>query len=131
MAFTLDFIIHGNKQTYGNRTIEICKELLFTHQYVVYFRKNSYLVDSANRVIQDLQTNGMMSQWEKESMDPKYLKAPEPTKEPKRLDLSQLLGGLIIFVLGWVAGILFFFLELVSLKIKFVRSFINFITKSK
>ena len=64
-------------------------------------------------------------------MNTKYLKAPEPTKEPKRLDLGQLMGGLIMFVLGWAVGILIFLLEIISLKVKFVRNFIKFIMKTK
>ena len=88
-------------------------------------------MDSTNQVIQDLQTNGIMSKWEKESINKKYLKAPEPTKEPRRLDLGQLMGGLIMFVVGWAVGILFFILEIISLKVKIVRKFINFIMKSK
>ena len=129
MAFTLDFIIDGNKQTYGNHTIEICRELLFTHQYGIYFRKNSYLVAPANQVIRSLQTNGLMSEWEKQSMDKKYLKAPEAAIGPKKLDLDQLLGGIIVFVLGLIVGVFIFILEIISIKIKFIKKIIHFIMK--
>lgn len=131
MTSSLDFVLHYNEQTWGKHLVMFCKEILYTHQYVVYFQKNSYLLNAANDVIEALQTNGIMSYWRSQTMNIKFLKAPPEPKEPRKLDLDQLMGGVYLFCVGLMAGIVVFVLELLSIKIYYLRHVIKWIMKSK
>ena len=131
MTSSLDFVLHYNELTWGSHLVMFCKEILYTHQYVIYFQKNSYLLNAANDVMEALQTNGLMSYWRSITMDIKFLKGPPEPREPRKLDLDQLMGGVYLFCVGLMTGIMVFMLELLSIKVHFLKIILKWILKSK
>lgn len=130
MPTTLDFILDFNKHHRENFT-EVLKEYLFVQSYCIYFRKNSYLVHRVNQIIGVLQTNGIISRWERQSIDHKYINRPPVSKRPKTLNLDQVMGGICIYFIGLGIGFLVFVLEIVSLKIASFRNIYEWIIKVK
>lgn len=107
-----------NKRNYGKHFIEVCKEHLYTLQIGIYFRKHSHLVQPVNKIIAAMLTNGLMSYWESELMNTKYLKRQPSSRSPIKLDFDQLAGGLLILIIGLTLSILVFLVELISVEIK-------------
>ena len=130
MPTTLDFVLDYNKHHMKNFT-EVLKEYLFVQRYCIYFRKNSYLVHRVNEIIGSLQTNGIISRWERQSIDKRYLNRPSVPKRPKTLNLDQVMGGICIYFIGLGISLLIFLLELVSLKITSLKNMYEWIIKVK
>lgn len=118
--------MEANKRAYGKQFIEVCKEHLYTLQIGIYFRKNSHLVHSVNKIIAAMLTNGLINYWESELMNAKYLKRQPASKEPKKLDFDQLAGGLFVLLLGLFLSALVFIIELFSMKIKCLKFLIHY-----
>ena len=115
----MDLVIVFNRNLYKNHSIQICKEYLLSHQYGIYFRINSYLVHSqVNYMIDNLHSNGMISYWESAIIDKKYLKPPPIPKKPRKLDLTQMSGIFIIFLIGTFSALLLFAVEIITIKCK-------------
>lgn len=124
---SLERVVYLNTVNFKNFSYEICKEYLMTFQYGIYFRKHSYLTKSINKKIGDFQSSGLFQMWERASMDYKYLFKPPAKKEPRKLNISQLLGGFEILILGFITGFLILILEIISFKIAVLRKFFEFI----
>lgn len=130
VAINLDDVIIMNKKTFPKHMIEICKEYIFVNPLGIYFQKNSHLVDEADNVIKAYQTNGMIALWEKNLIDTKFLIRPLPTKKAQILDLNQLMGGFLIFLLGLWISFIVFVMEYVSLKFGLLKKYLTWIHKT-
>lgn len=84
-----------------------------------------------NKYISDYQTIGLLTNWEKFFMDYKYLKRPPAKKDPKKLNLDQLMGGFEILLLGIALGVFLLLIEALSLKILFLRDIMENILSSR
>ena len=122
MARSLDSVIDANKISYGKHFIEVCKEHLYTLQTGIYFQQNSYLVATVNVVIADIVQNGLISYWENDLMNEKYLSRPPITKDPKKLEFHQLSGGFFILIMGLILSLIIFLMELILNKFKSFNS---------
>lgn len=107
----MDQVLYVNQQTFPKSIFQISKDYLYYHQYGIYFQKDSFLVDQVNEVIQSVASNGLLNQWTKQSINEKYLKSPALDKEPKQLQLDQLMGGLFLYIAGLCVSIFIFALE--------------------
>ena len=125
MTSSMDLVLYNNAKTWGTHLLQFCKEILYSHQFVIYFQKNSYLVTAINEVIESLQTNGLISHWRSQTMNIKYLKGPPKTKEPKKLEMEQMAGGIYLFCGGLIASFTVFLIELISIRINYVRNIFN------
>ena len=124
---SLERVVYLNTVNYKNFTYEICKEYLMTFQYGIYFRKHSYLAKAVNKKIGDFQTSGLFNNWERAAMDYKYLFKPPAKKEPRKLNISQLMGGFEILIMGFVSGFFILILEIISFKVALLKKFFEFI----
>ena len=114
---SLSFALDVDNQSNGTRMLHICDEILYFHQSVIYFQKNSYLAARVNKIIGALYSNGLISYWEKQSLNFKYLKGPLEQKKPKRLSVGHILGGVWILLIGLVSGLIVLALEFISVKV--------------
>lgn len=129
VAINLDDVIVMNRKTFPTYLIEICKEIIFLHRIAIYFQKDSHFVNQVDGVIAAIQTNGLISHWEKAIFDKKYLTRPEPTNIIRNLNLEQLLGCFKIFLMGLFFSIFVFVLECLSLKFLLIRHVFIWIRK--
>ncbi|CAO1425859.1 unnamed protein product [Diamesa serratosioi] len=108
---TLSLTAYKNEVIKNNVTVRICKEYLMSLPQVIYFRKNHFLVESFNDNIAKLNAAGLIDYWTKKYIKLKYLYGIEPPREPKRLNISQLIGGFQICFAGLGIGLILFIRE--------------------
>lgn len=130
MPTPLSFVLDNNKRTYGRQFMHVCKESLYYHQFVIYFQKNSYLVPRVNQIMGMLFSNGLISLWEKQTMNMKYFNGPSKQKEPKQLTYGHISGGLWILFIGILSGFLVFVLEIISMKVYWLKNIFDSLMKS-
>lgn len=131
VSSSLEQILYYNKLNYKeNTTLTVCKEYLFTFQYGIYFRKNSYLEQAFNKKIQLLKSSGLIDFWASEFINSRYLNIKTRDGSPKKLNMEQLLGGFEVLLIGLVVGFFVFLVEAISrwLRIARVQRVIEFFT---
>ena len=124
----LDYVAAQNRN-FGNYTLEICQERLEDHRYVIYYRKNSYLVQPADFIIKQLLENGLISYWKQQVYDKKYLERPKQSKELHKLSLDQMMGGIQLFQVGLVIAFLTFLIECLTFNIRRIKFIAEYILK--
>lgn len=128
---SIEQILYFNKMNYKNlTTLTVCKETLFTFQYGIYFRKNSYLSSMFSEKISIFKESGLIDFWASDYISSKYLNVKLPSESPRKLNMEQLLGSFEVLFIGWAVGIAILLIELIatSLRIMKLQSFIEFLT---
>ena len=130
VASSLEQVLYINKLNKDNYTLTVCKQHMFTFQYGIYFRKNSYLEYEVNKKISAIRANGLIEHWASSYVDIKYLNVLQPKTGPRKLNIAQLKGCFEAWFMGLGVGIIVFFLELLARLMNFclLKKFLDFVT---
>lgn len=118
---SMEQILYFNKMNYKNFTLTICKEFLFTFQYGIYFRKNSYLEGVFNKKISILKSSGLIDFWASDFISSKFLNIKIHDGSPIKLNVEQLLGGFEVLGIGLVIGLMLLLCEVMSKRLRLIR----------
>ena len=121
VVINLDKLIHLNRLTFPKSIIEISTDYFTYYQFGIYFKHETLLNIPFNDVIEAVTSNGLISKWTTDSMSEKYLKKLPANKSPRQLQLDQIMGALVLFMVGILGGIIVFALENTSNFIRFVK----------
>lgn len=127
---SLEQVLYFNKMNYKNMTLTVCKEYLFTFQYGIYFRKNSYFEEVVNLQISRLKSSGLIDFWASQYISSHYLHISLRDGSPKKLNVGQLRGSYEVLFIGLAVGFFVFLLECLTKwwHIRPVQSLIDFFT---
>jgi hypothetical protein len=131
VSSSFEQVLYFNKMNYKNSTtLTVCKEPLFTFQYGIYYRKNSYLKDVFNKKISRLKSSALIDFWASDYISSKFLNIKIHDGLPKKLNIGQLMGGFEIVFAGFGVGSVVFICEIVSkcLRTKKLQKLIEFFT---
>lgn len=125
---SIEQILYFNKLNYKDMTLTVCKEFLFTFQYGIYLRKNSFLEMKFNEKIRNLKSSGLIDYWASDFIRAEYMNMKIISNAPKKLNLEQLMGGFEVFIFIAATGFIIFLLEIVavSLRISKLQKVIEF-----
>ncbi|KAG5681337.1 hypothetical protein PVAND_010782 [Polypedilum vanderplanki] len=128
VSSSLEQILYYNKLNYKNNTLTVCREYLFTFQYGIYFRKNSYLTKMFNKKISLFKTAGLIDYWSSDFISNKYLNMKIDSDGPKKLNMEHLLGSFELLAAGALITIIIFIFEILAVKfrIKSMQMFFEF-----
>lgn len=113
----------ANQQNYKKFTFHILQEILFSVPIAMYFPKNFYLVQEINKKVGIIQSTGLIDYWISFYLNSAFMKF-QTSKSPKKLNLSHLSGGFLLWAGGCLLGMLFFISEL-FIRTKNVHHFKN------
>lgn len=127
---SIEQVLYYNKINYKNNTLTICLETLFTFQYGIYFRKNSYLQGLFNEKISTFKSSGLIEFWASDFINMKYLNIKLAEDSPRKLNIEQLRGGFEVLYIGVSVGFVLLLCEIVStwLGITKLQKLIEFFT---
>lgn len=127
---SIEQILYFNKLNYKNMTLTVCKEFLFTFQYGIYLRKNSFLEAPFNQKIRNLKSSGLIDFWASDYIRQEYMNIKIHDDSPKKLNIDQLMGGFEVWFIGVATGFMFFALEIVAVSLHFpkIQKAIEFFT---
>lgn len=127
---SMEQVLYFNKMNFKDMTYTVCREQLFTFQYGIYFRKNSYLEIVFNKKISILKSSGLIDFWASDYIHTKYLNIKIVDGLPKKLNIGQLLGGFEVLLLGLGVGFFVFLCEVIStcLRLGKLQNMIEFFT---
>lgn len=111
---SMEQILYFNKLNHKNMTLTVCREQLFTFQYGIYFRKNSFLVEGFNKKISILKSSGLINFWASDYIDSKFLKVKMRDESAKKLNVVQLLGGFEVLFIGFAFGFMALLCEIIA-----------------
>ncbi|CRL04599.1 CLUMA_CG017667, isoform A [Clunio marinus] len=114
-------ILYFNKMNYKTMTLTVCKEYLFTFQYGIYMRKNSYLEQAFNKQISSYKTSGLIDFWASFFIDMKFFNMKMSYDGPRKLSIEQLLGGFELLFFGYVIGFIIYIFEILSKRMRLRR----------
>ncbi|KAL7029686.1 hypothetical protein ACKWTF_006320 [Chironomus riparius] len=128
VSSSLEQVSYYNKLNYRDNTLTVCKEYLFTFQYGIYFRKNSYLVKSFNRKISLFKTSGLIDFWASDYISNTYLNIKKESDGPRMLNVEQLMGGFQVLLIGIITASILFICEVIARKcrISLMQRFFRF-----
>lgn len=125
---TEDIVLVFNKIHHKSFTLKVLEDVVTSIPTVVYFRKNSYLVNIFNEKLDALKSSGLIGYWAELYRQSQFSKLKEAKSGPKVMTLKTLKGTFQIIVLGLLASILVFAVELLS-NIKKTYSALSKLTK--
>lgn len=127
---SIEQILYFNKLNYKDMTLTVCKEFLFTFQYGIYLKKNSFLEMKFNQKIRNLKSSGLINFWASDFIRSEYMNIQIRNDSPKKLNMEQLMGGFEVLFLGVAVGFLIFLLEIVAVSLQFskIQRIIEFFT---
>ena len=128
---SLEQVLYFNKEHYKiSTTLTVCKEALFTFQYGIYYRKNSYLEKVFNKKISIFKSSALIDFWASNFINSRYLNIRTGDGLPKRLNIGQLLGGFEVLFIGIALGFSLLVCEVVSrsFRVKKLQKLIEFFT---
>jgi hypothetical protein len=117
-VITSDELLYLNKINARNFTYRVCKERLYTVNNGLLFRNDSFLIEAFDRIIVQLQSNGLINYWITKYIDTSYFDVKRPTRQPEQLTLGQLLGSFQMWLCGLACAIGCFAIEVIWYKIK-------------
>ncbi|KAG5667104.1 hypothetical protein PVAND_015103 [Polypedilum vanderplanki] len=128
VSSSLEQILYYNKLNYKNNTLTVCREHLFTFQYGIYFRKNSYLTRIFNKKISLFKSAGLIDFWSSDFISNKYLNMKIDDDGPRKINMEHLLGSFELFVAGALISIIIFIFEVLAVKFRFrpMQTFFEF-----
>lgn len=104
-------ITHLNKMYHRHFAYTACNEPILGTPAVFYMQKNSYLTEVINEKIDELKSNGLISFWISQYLDPKYLHVKKEEGEPRKLSVSELMGTFQLFLFGILCATICFVSE--------------------
>lgn len=116
---------HRNLQKFREPNILMSKEYMQMMTYTIFFQKNSWLKNSFDHQILNLQCSGLIQHWEK--LFTRTIKDIEEN-EPKKLRVDQFIGIIEICSALYALSVLIFIMELMTLKYKKIKKIIDFRT---
>jgi hypothetical protein len=99
-VITSDELLYLNKINVNQFTYRICKERLYTVHNALLFQPNSFLIEAFDRVILQLQSNGLIDYWISEYIDVSYYNVKEAKKSAQKLTFHQLNGTFQMLFIG-------------------------------
>lgn len=106
-------VLYANQQNYENFTLRVLPEVLFSVPVAVFLPKNHFLVNEINSQISILNAAGLVDYWITKYL---HFKAREVSSSiPKKLNVGQLQGGLLMYLAGCGLGFLVFLIELFTM----------------
>lgn len=138
---TLSQVLYRNQVHFKEFLYKVCKvnkprctkkndKIIFANQFqehytifpiVIYFPKNSFLVENFNRKLEAFEAAGLINYWASAHMDTKYLNFRTTSTEPKRLNIEHLSGTIQMLVGGLILSAIAFIGELFFLYMRSVR----------
>lgn len=113
IMITLSQVLYKNQIHQKSFHYQVCKEFYSMVPVVLYFPKNSYLVESLNRKLEAFATAGLIQYWASVHTNMKYLNLRFTNTGPKKLSLSHLsgiiqilIGGLVLSTVGFAGELL-------------------------
>ncbi|CAO1310415.1 unnamed protein product [Diamesa serratosioi] len=103
-----------------NRHYKYSPQVVFAFNLVIYMRQQSCLQQEFNEQILALTGGGFLESWTLRFID-KDRKKEQDENEPTQLNMSQLLGGYELLLLGLSIATFTFLMELVSYRFKSLR----------
>lgn len=91
---------------------KICKESVLTIPIVVYTKKNFYLLEALNSIIENLKSSGFIELWQIRKDNDKFLKSGG-SNQPQILRTSQFFGSVQVLMIGCVISFMIFVTELI------------------
>jgi hypothetical protein len=127
---SMEQVLYFNKINKNSSTLTVCKEFLFTFQYGIYFRKNSYLQEVFNEKISILKSSGLIDFWASDFINSQFLNFKTSDKSPKQLNIAQLKGGFEILFIGFCIGSFILICEITAkcLRMRKLQNLIEFFT---
>jgi hypothetical protein len=114
----MDDFLHLNKIHHKEFHFRALKEYLFTAQSCWGFPKHSWLIRSFDEKLGIMAQNGLIDHLVGKHKDPKYLYIKEVKRGPRKLNISQLLGGFEVLVGGLFISLIVFLFEVVARRFK-------------
>lgn len=108
---SLDLVQNFNRNNYKNFTVDICPQHLYSFQYVLYFQKNSALVEIFNKHLSKFAVIGILDNLVSRYLPPDFNHI-KVKKAPKALNLNQVSGGFWILIYGISLACVFFIFEI-------------------
>lgn len=115
-----DHIVYFNKFRFNPRVTNIAEESLFSIPLCFYFTQKSNLVDEANKQLLRLIDHGFIEKSVSDLIDLKYLKE-QKKGGPVELQMSNLLVGFQILIVGWIVGFIVLMVERLSMRVEAMR----------
>lgn len=113
----------------SKKRILCTKEMIQMMSFSIFQRKHSCLTKPLNDQIAMLTSSGLISFWNSNfRKNDAHREEYENRDGPKRLNISQFNGLMIICVTLYIIGILIFVLELMSVRHKTIKTIIDFIS---
>lgn len=127
---SIEQILYYNKLNYKNMILTVCKEFLFTFEYGIYLRKNSFLEAPFNEKIRNLKSSGLIDFWASDYIRQEYMNIKIRDDSPKKLNIDQLMGGFEVWFIGIATGFVIFALEIAAVSGRFnkIHNIIEFFT---
>lgn len=123
----MDELLHLNKVNHKKFHFRVLSEYLFTSQCCWAFPKNSWLIETFDEKLGIMAENGLIDYLLGKYMDPQYLHIKEPKRGPRKLNISQLLGGFEVCFGGLSIAAIIFCLEIISrtFKLQWLQIFLE------
>lgn len=88
---------------------------------VIYFRKNSHLVQVFDRVLDIFESSGLIRYWTNLHMNFKLKRFSKKvtSRGPTAMNIRAMFGAFQIIAFGWTISLIFFFLELMKARLSF------------
>ena len=120
------FINYYNLRNYRKGILRYTRDRLYVHQSVIYFRQYSN-IRAINRELKYYNEHGLTRHWYSR-YSRKMLDDPsKEVKAPKVLMLRNILGSLIILIGLHIFSIFVFGLELLAMRVGFIRRVVEFL----
>ncbi|KAG5684044.1 hypothetical protein PVAND_013296 [Polypedilum vanderplanki] len=120
-SITSDELLYLNKLNVANFTYRVCKEHLYTVNNGLLFQNDSFLIEAFDRIIIQLQSNGLINYWITKYIDTSYFDIKKADRIPEQLTLSHLLGSFQMWLCGIILATGSFIIEVIYYKIKKVE----------
>lgn len=108
-------ILYINQKRSRNSQHKICKEAIFTIPVVIYTKKDFYMIDALNNKIGILKAAGLIEFWHLKDLDKGLLNVKE-SNDPKVLKMEYIIGSFYVLLLGCLACIFIFLIELLVVR---------------
>jgi hypothetical protein len=110
---TSDELLYLNKVNVQNFSYRVCKEKLYTFHNALLFQNDSFLIEAFDRMIIQLQSNGLINYWITKYIDTSYFDIKKSASPPEKLTLSQLLGSFQMWLCGVALAAATFAIEVI------------------
>lgn len=123
---TLDIVEYHNILHYKKGILIPSKRRIYLLPLAIFFQKYSFLMLNFNKYIEMLHTGGFIQIWSK-IYQKMSLRHRDKHLAPKQISIEQIGGIYIIATCAYAICLLVFFVELLSLKIKFLQTLFRYL----